>query len=150
MDGQDTWFSSAAATSTATWKIAFGHHTYISNGHHGNAGVYDGLPMTGSASDALRGTEVEAFVNDYVCGVMDVYFCGHDHNRQWLDSVCGTEFIVSGSAAKTSNIIGGSNSTLFEDDQKAGFMWIEIEDNCLRGEFYDSNAVLDFEHEVCQ
>jgi tartrate-resistant acid phosphatase type 5 len=150
MDGQDTWLESEASTSSATWKIAFGHHPYLSNGHHGNAGSYDGMSWSnGTASDALVGTEIQAFIEGYVCGAMDIYLCGHDHNRQWLEAVCGTEFIVSGAASKLS-LLEGDNPTLFEEDQNAGFLWVEIEDNCFRGEFYNSLAQLDFSHEVCK
>ena len=150
MDGQDTWLDSSASASTSTWKIAFGHHPYVSNGHHGNAGSYDGINWSsGTASDALVGTEIQTFMEDHVCGVVDIYFSGHDHNRQWLEPVCGTEFIVSGAASKLSPLVG-SNASLFEEGQKAGFLWVEIEDSCFRGEFYDAQAQLDFSHQVCK
>jgi hypothetical protein len=41
------------------WKIAFGHHPYVSNGDHGNAGAYDGL----SCPSTETGT------NGWACGV---------------------------------------------------------------------------------
>jgi hypothetical protein len=34
------WLNQGTAASAATWKIAFGHHPYLSNGEHGNAGAY--------------------------------------------------------------------------------------------------------------
>ena len=65
--------------STATWKIAYGHHPYTSNGPHGDAGGYDGI----SGTSPYRGTQVKDFADTITCGVADVYFCGHDHSRQW-------------------------------------------------------------------
>ena len=148
-EGQEAWFSQETAQSDATWKIAFGHHPYISNGRHGNAGSYEGLDWSGFP-DALVGDYVQEFMELYVCGEMDIMFSGHDHNRQWLEPTCGTEFIVSGAGAKTTDLEGRGNPTFFEDDQKPGFMWIEIRDNCMTGSFYDDQANLDFTQQVCK
>ena len=41
-DDQYAWFEQEI-TSVNEWTIAFGHHPYISNGQHGNAGTYEGL-----------------------------------------------------------------------------------------------------------
>ncbi len=35
---QQRWLDEALAMSEAPWKLVFGHHPYISNGHQGNAG----------------------------------------------------------------------------------------------------------------
>ena len=75
-------------------------------------------------------------------------FSGHDHNRQWFEPTCGTDFIVSGVGAKTTDLENRGNATFFEDDQKEGFMWIEIQNNCFYGEFYDFEGNLDFSHQI--
>ena len=49
-------------------------------------------------------------MDDYVCGDIDVYFSGHDHNRQWLEPTCGTDFIVSGAGAKTTDLENARNT----------------------------------------
>jgi hypothetical protein len=141
---QDSWLESLFGSSTATWKIAFGHHPYISNGQHGNAGEYEGYDWLPVAN----GETIEDFFDDHICGKIDVYFSGHDHNRQWLEPSCGTEFIVSGSAAKTTDLAGRGNSTLFEDDTTEGFIWVELRDAQLTGEFYDRDGNLDFSSTV--
>ena len=39
-----TWLTDEwAGGSTGTWRIAYGHHPYLSNGPHGNAGMYEGF-----------------------------------------------------------------------------------------------------------
>ena len=101
-------------------------------------------------ADVPIGVGVEEFMEQYVCGQIDVYFSGHDHNRQWLDATCGTEFIVSGAAAKTTDLEGRGNPSKFEDDETEGFIWIEIIDNCLTGEFYDRNGTMDYNHSFCK
>lgn len=123
------------------WVIAFGHHPYISNGQHGNAGAYEGLPFIPIASgDAIRD-----FFDDHLCGRVQVYICGHDHNRQMLVPTCGTEFIVSGAGAKTTDLEGRGNDTFFEDDTTEGFVWVEIRGNEFTAAFYDKTATLNYE-----
>lgn len=150
-EDQQSWMGPAVTQSLGDWKIAFGHHPYISNGRHGNAGSYEGIDFVDWAiADVPLGVAVEEFMNTHICGQIDVYFSGHDHNRQWLEPACGTEFIVSGAAAKTTDLEGRGNPTFFEDDQLAGFFWAEIEGNCFTGEFYDENAQLQFSQQFCK
>lgn len=138
---QKAWLEAERAKSSATWHIAFGHHPYISNGPHGNAGTYEGHANIPIAS----GKSVKRFMDDAICGQMHLYLSGHDHNRQWLQDQCGTAFIVSGAAAKTRGLVGRGTPTHYEDDTKAGFLWVEIDGDILRGVFYDQEGSVDFE-----
>jgi tartrate-resistant acid phosphatase type 5 len=143
-DDQQRWFESAVATSDATWKIVLGHHPYISNGRHGNAGEYEGIPFI----PIVSGIDVRDFVEDSVCGNVDLYLSGHDHNRQWLAPQCGVEFVVSGTAAKVTDLVGRDTDTLFETDESGGFLIVEIEGDTLSGDFYDETGVLEFSRTV--
>jgi len=145
VDQQQGWFDQAIAASDAEWKIAFAHHPYLSNGAHGNAGNYEGFPWP----DQVSGGDVEDFMDDSFCGKVDFYFCGHDHNRQWLESKCGVELVVSGAAAKTTDFEHRDDNPVFwEDDQLPGFMWVEIDGDTLTGIFYDRTGKLDFERTI--
>ena len=62
----------------------------------------------------------------------------------------GTEFIVSGTAAKHTDLEGRGNQTKFEDDNYGGFLWVEIRDNCFYGEFYNEEGTMDFSHQFCK
>ncbi len=139
---QRTWLPTEQAASVATWQIAFGHHPYISNGPHGNAGAYEGYEWLPIAN----GETIKDFMDDYLCGQVDLYLCGHDHSRQWLEPTCGTEFIVSGAGAKTSDFEDRGNAVRFEDYDDEGFMWIELNGNTLTGEFWNKNGTLDYSH----
>ena len=86
----------------------------------------------------------------HICGQMDMYLSGHDHNRQWLAPTCGSEFIVSGAAAKTSALVGRGTASLFSNDQSEGFVWVEITDNCLLGEFYNRRGKMEFSRHICK
>ena len=141
-DEQREWLEGELAASTAPWKVAFAHHPYISNGEHGNAGNYEGR----SGLLFISGELVRRFVSDLVCGNVDMYISGHDHNRQAFDPVCGTYFFVSGAAAKTTGFeFRDENPTAWGDDQREGFTWVEIEGTEMTVAFYDLDGNLDHE-----
>lgn len=137
---QRTDMKAFIAASTEDWKIAFGHHPYKSNGPHGNAGVYDGIPIGPNA-----GAKVKSFLEDVVCGKVDIYMCGHDHSRQWLNESCmGTELVVSGAGAKTTEL-PGKNAALFQSIE-VGFLYVVIDGKNLTAEFMDENGKVEFTH----
>lgn len=136
------------AASTATWKIAFGHHPYRSNGPHGNAGNYDcRVLIPGGPCISLPvfadGRNVKSFMESIVCGRADLYLSGHDHSAQWLVPTCnGTELIVSGAAASaTSN--DQKNPTHFQTTD-LGFFYIELSGRTLTATFFDETGAQRF------
>lgn len=130
------------AASTADWKIAVGHHPYKSNGPHGNAGKYDGIPIA-----PVSGSAVKSFLEGTVCGKADIYFAGHDHSQQWLNESCsGTELAVSGAGAKTTEL-GGTNAALFASVE-LGFLYVVIQGKTLTAEFIDENGTIEFTHTI--
>jgi hypothetical protein len=117
-DEQSAKMKGLMQKSRARWKIAFGHHPYISNGLHGNAGRYNGLTHPASFS----GINVKNFVDSVVCGHASVYFAGHDHSLQWVKETCnGTELVVSGAGAETT-ALPGTNPTHFQSVE-LGFVY---------------------------
>ncbi len=136
-DPQRDWLKAGLAASQATWKIAFGHHPYISNGDHGNAGDYENLE--GIPLPFVTGKNVKEFMEEAVCGAVDVYICGHDHSIQWLEPKCGTEFIVSGAGSKSEGL-PGDNPSFFQASDTEGFLLVEIKDGDFTGTFYDKTG----------
>jgi len=153
-DQRAWWPQALAEVDGAEWVFAFGHHPYRSNGTHGNAGTYDspeifGIPITNPLP--IAGQSLKAYFDDLVCGNIDVYLCGHDHAREWLnmpDQLCGTEMIISGAGADPTSLPGDTNETLFQDASEGGFLYIVVEGNRMTGQFFDENGQLDFEHTV--
>jgi tartrate-resistant acid phosphatase type 5 len=134
------------------WLFIAGHHPYRSNGTHGNAGNYDapelaGIPIS-NPIPITDGNYVKDFFEDKICGLgAQVYFSGHDHSRQWLDEptrLCGTQMIVSGAGASSTELRDRGNNVHYEDASEAGFMYVDIEDNKFTGTFYDLNGNVDF------
>jgi hypothetical protein len=127
----------ALDSATAYWKIGFGHHPYVSDGDHGNAGMYrEALPpkdLTPVCKQYVaptdptwktdntwaRGVELKKFIEDNLCKHgLDLYLSGHDHNLQWLSANCGrqVEFIVSGAGAKLTRCSGAPAGVQFCDN----------------------------------
>ncbi len=130
-------------TSTAKWRIVLGHHPYLSNGPHGNAGSYNGAPMV----PIQNGARVKSFYDDVICGNADLHLSGHDHSRQWMTETCkGTEFAVSGSGA-TSTTVSTANKTRFQS-AGLGFLYITVDPSHLHAEFVNSEGVTEFTRDL--
>jgi len=141
MDAQQkTDVSGWIAASKSAWKIAFGHHPYKSNGPHGNAGIYDLIPIAPPS-----GKGVKDFMDDVICGKVDLYLSGHDHSQQWLNVSCkGTELAVSGAGAKTTEL-PGNNPVLYQSLELA-FLYVVINGKTLTAQFVDENGNVEFTH----
>lgn len=123
----------------ATWRFAVGHHPYVSNGDHGNAGTYD------SDREELRGHRLKAFFEEHVCGQVDVILAGHDHDLQWLapvDSCGGTRFLISGAGARPRPIDDAErNEAIFQRGATLGFWWLEANGPRLRLIAFDGDGL---------
>lgn len=110
------------AASASPWKIALGHHPYLSNGKHGDAGNYDGIP---AFVPIASGKNVKEFAEDVLCGQVDLYLTGHDHSRQWLKTTCqGTELVVAGAGSGTTELPG--KTPAYFQAKTIGFVYVEI------------------------
>ncbi len=155
---QAQWYPAAVADLQAQgveWIFAAGHHPYRSNGSHGNAGSYDALELGGVELPIpipeLSGVRLRRFFDEQVCGTVDVYLSGHDHDREWLDepaALCGAELIVSGAGSKLRPLKDRGNRVHWQDDSKVGFLYVEIDDAAMTGRFYDSNGAIEFSRQV--
>lgn len=137
---QREWFANTLAASKAPWKIAYGHHPYVSNGRHGNAGKYDGIPAIEDITGRMSGKVYREWFQQTVCGKVDVFIAGHDHDLQMLHAVpdCGkTWFIVSGGGSKARTFGDDNrNAVYWQHDSIAGFFLIEISGNQLQASAY--------------
>jgi hypothetical protein len=84
--------------------VVVGHHTYLSNGQHGNAGSYDGFPFP-----PYNGKHLKRLIERELCQRMDLYIGGHDHLLQTIPGPkqCPKPlFVVSGTGASAAEIVG--------------------------------------------
>lgn len=141
MTPQGSWLDGVLAGSFAQWKFAFGYNNYISNGVIGNAGDYNGtgdLPVPPEATGAY----FKSFVEEHICGNVDIYFSGQDQNLQRLQPVCDTGFIISGSAGGTNVLLGADSNVALFQAESAGFVMLEAQGVQLTMSFYDQNGTL--------
>lgn len=156
---QEEWFDAAVASADTPWRVVFGHHPYLSNGEHGNAGDYEASTYGYERPDAtiprpdpLSGPYVEMFYEQHVCGKVDFIITGHDHDLQWLqetEECAGTEQIVSGAGGKTRSAGNmDRNPAHFQQFDTYGFLWVEMTDTAFTGVFYDVDGNVLFERMV--
>jgi hypothetical protein len=126
------------AASSARWKFALGHHPYLSNGKHGNAGNYDGLGIV----PIVNGKGVKSFLEDHVCGKVDHYLAGHDHSQQWLTATCkGTQLVVSGAGSSVTTVTNTNPAAL--GSIEPGFVYYHVTRDVVTAQFItDKDAVL--------
>lgn len=149
---QAAWLPTAMMeVSDKDWTILAGHHPYLSNGTHGNAGDYDAPELAGiPISNPLpiqNGAAVKTFFDTHLSGLGDVYLSGHDHSRQWLNeptALGGTQMIVSGAGASTTAIQDRGNTMFYEDASKVGLFYADIDGDTFTGTFYDADGNVDY------
>jgi len=155
---QKSWYSTALMeVEGADWVIQAGHHPYISNGSHGNAGNYEAIELDGVDVDLdaipvpigqVNGEKIKKFFDETVCGTVDLSVSGHDHNRQWLDepgALCGAEMIVNGAGAKVKDFEPRGNEFHWQDADTEGFLYVHVEGNVMTGQFINKNGTVDYE-----
>lgn len=147
VQAQEAWIGGAIeGLRASSWRFALGHHGYISNGPHGDAGAYDGL----AGVPGWSGDHTKSFFEESICGEVDVLLFGHDHLLQWLEPVpsCGaTHFIGSGGGgADLYDVTGGHGARFAESTH--GFWWIEVQGDTMRAAAFDSSGTILFEDEL--
>lgn len=126
------------AKESGRWFFVMGHHPYISNGKHGNAGRYDGIPTLGF--------NIKRILKDYVCGKADMYLSGHDHLLQVFDgnvAGCDLPLIVSGNAASAADIERDTPSVFISES--LGFFHLLVGDEQTLVRAVDENKNILFE-----
>jgi hypothetical protein len=135
--GQAAWAAALPDAHPRPWRVAFGHHPLRSDGRHGDAGAYEGLPWLPLGD----GEAVRALGDDALCGRYDLYLSGHDHNLQWLEPECGLHLIVSGAAGKTTPL-QRARPRRFAADHTPGFFWLELTAERMRAEAHGAGGEL--------
>lgn len=107
---QGEYFAERIKAGGNKWKIAFGHHPYISNGHFG--------PTQGN---------FDTFFETYLCGKVDLYLAGHEHDLQVLPGTdaCPGTYVVSGGGGRSTSQVSGSLPSDF-GLSAFGFAWFRV------------------------
>ena len=121
---QLAWLDSALASSTATWKIALGHHPVYSSGKHGN-------------HPRLQETLCPLFKKYAV----QLYCCGHDHHYERSHPIDGTTYLIAGGGSETRSV--GQSSWTAYAEKVLSFASVEVGKEALviTGIDADSNVI---------
>lgn len=133
-EAQAAMVKEAYSKAHGKWFFVLGHHPYLSNGKHGNAGNYEGITWPGMVS----GTYVKSFFEQYICNRAQLYISGHDHSLQLLDGRqrnCNTLLVVSGTGASFSKV--KPNNKAYYAEPKLGFLSLITNENSLLLRFVD-------------
>lgn len=113
--GQDTtaqmkWLEHQLSISKARWKIVVGHHP-----------VYSSI-----------GTDVPSYFRDRFTRLftkyhVDVYFCGHEHNMEYLNPGGYTKYFISGAGSQV-EATGNASYTKYAKSV-AGFMAVSVKNH---------------------
>ncbi|CAM3517917.1 Calcineurin-like phosphoesterase domain-containing protein [Deinococcus saxicola] len=130
---QREWLTQSLQRSSARWKLVLGHHPLFSNGKHGDAGRYDGLPFAFQRGDAVRD------LYGLACGGADMLLSGHVHALEVFapQPECpGTWTAVSGAAGEIGGGKVGTRKAAAEFFGQPGFMWLDVTPQMLMINIY--------------
>jgi len=135
LEAQKQMLLEAQAKAKGKYLIVMGHHPYLSNGKHGNAGFYEDV----SFPSFVSGRDVKKFFDENVCGKAHLYLNGHEHNLQLIDGKqadCRTLLIVSGSGASTTQLY--DRNEVFFEEEALGFVIVKVDKNNIDIQFRDA------------
>lgn len=133
------------AKNTKKWVIAIGHHPYLSNSGHGNAGS---AGAGGNPKKPRAGVQLQNLLEKVLCPYIDVYLSGHDHSLQVLPSTKACPkplLVVSGTGAEFRVDLKGKNPTYFQKSV-LGFTALEFEANRLVVRHLNMNGQTEYSH----
>jgi acid phosphatase len=126
---QFDWLKAGLADAKKPWQIVYGHRPMYSSGSHGDTKELHGLLLP--------------LLEKYA----EFYLSGHDHDLEHIVKN-GVNYLVSGSAGKTSKVGKGKN-TLFSAGI-AGFLFLDFEPRSVELSFVDSSAKVVYSRKITQ
>lgn len=116
-DEQVAWMKESITASDATWKVAFGHYQYATEGYKGDGNEFQ--------KEAQQ---------EFMCDQVQFYLYGHQHQLRWEapQENCGrTAFINSGAGARGVHEPGfpedlGIVEEFTYEDETAAYWWLQF------------------------
>lgn len=125
---QEAWAKKVLAQSERDrepWVVALGHHPRQSYGAHQ-------MP-----EEPLAG-----FLDRVLCGHVDAYFAGHDHDKQLLAPRCGVTQVIAGTAGQLRPV--GSGPETIWARSSLGFAYVSVQGIEMKIEFIDLGGHVEF------
>lgn len=115
------WLDSTLSSSKSQWKFVCGHHPVYSGGYHGGQ-----IELQTQVKPILEKNNVQA------------YFCGHDHDMQYLKSG-KLNYVISG-AGSSPRECENTKYTVFCRGKTLGFFGATLTSEKLYGAFIDGQG----------
>ncbi len=120
------WLDRAIASSTARWKVAYGHHPIFAPERNAKAGRYMEY-MRARLWPLLRGR-------------VDAYLCGHQHAMARMEPRDGVHFFMSGGGgAPLGKVSGKAPGTEFAESS-FGFLTLDADQALMRIAMFDGDG----------
>jgi len=127
--------------SESDWKVLVGHHTFRSVAGHGNAN-----------------NVLETYLKKLMQNGIDIYCCGHDHNKQLIEYdlnnrkiiclVCGTGGKTYDHILNLENVEKDEDSELIWHAETLGFATMHCTPTKLKIEFYNEKNKLEYLYNI--
>jgi hypothetical protein len=125
-EAQALWLDRAIGSSTARWKVVFGHHPIFAPERNAKSGAYMAY-MQARLWPILRGR-------------VDAYLCGHQHAMARMDTQEGVHFFLSGGGgAPLSKVSKRKTDALFAES-KFGFLTLEADAAAMTIAIFDTDG----------
>lgn len=120
------WLDHAIASSTARWKVVYGHHPIFAPERNAKAGTYL-LYMQSRLWPVLKGR-------------VDAYLCGHQHAMAHMGPKDGVHFFMSGGGgAPLGKVAKNSPGAVFAES-RFGFLTLDADAARMAIAIYDTNG----------
>jgi len=123
---QVLWLDHAIASSTARWKVVYGHHPIFAPERNAKAGNYMAYMRT-RLWPVLKGR-------------VDAYLCGHQHAMAHMDSVDGVHFFMSGGGGSALGKVAKNAPGALFAESKFGFLTLDVDASRMKISIYDTDG----------
>jgi hypothetical protein len=125
-EAEALWLDQAIASSTAKWKIVYGHHPIFAPEKNAKSGIY------------MR--YMQARLWPLLKGRVDAYLCGHQHAMAHMDPRDGVHFFMSGGGGAPLNKVSEHAPGAVFAESTFGFLTLEADASRMRIAIFDTDG----------
>jgi tartrate-resistant acid phosphatase type 5 len=125
-EAQILWLDRAIASSTARWKVVYGHHPIFAPERNAKAGAY------------LK--YMQARLWPVIRGRVDAYLCGHQHAMAHMEPRDGVHFFMSGGGGAPLGKVAKRDTGALFAESTFGFLTLEADSSKMTIAIFDTDG----------
>jgi len=125
-EAQVLWLDKAIGSSTARWKVVYGHHPIFAPERDAKAGRYM--------------TYMQERLWPVIRGRVDAYLCGHQHAMAHMGPRDGVHFFMSGGGGAPLERVAAKSPGALLAESKFGFLTLEADAAALKIAIFDTDG----------